>query len=713
MTKRQQYPNVRFTNDSQENLLAAKYQLSQQSSRGRHLGGVTSAPVLADPPGSPFADYNAESLSTGTVTTWPNDGSDATGDLNTNPGSANNPECIADMADSLIAGTAAKYVQFNSSNSEALQGALTTTRTGEIILACVMRWNGTVSSDHQTLFDGDHADRRLQIRRENSATGGWSLYNGGTFNVGGAKVEEDKWVRIVGRVAVDALLSIERADRSSAVDTTGVDDLSGVTIGSRYDGDIFGNCDVARLVFWEDNTTLLEIEQWLEENYTFDAVPPGNPIHWWDPNDYEIGSITTVTDKGSGGVNLTATNISIIAANGCPEQKAFDFDAASSSEMEDTGDFDLGTGDQHAFCGMIYHSDTDVNRSWMGNRTGGTSWHVHKGSGNIINRDFGTNVNAVDFDTTGEFQTTIRWAYFGLFTNGASAGQTRIDDTTGGNSASGGNNPDSISIGKDDSSGASSFDGEMGDIFVYTGAEASTDRLAEVQDWLRRHRRLASQPATPIGDFDAVGLTIGTLTTWANDGSLGGSLAVPGGKNAPEAFDSGGTDNLAYVAFDGQTNNERMTTAWGNQSDAIFFTMVSRLVGTSSPTEWFFDGGTDGVNTHGMRTSNTPAGSVALNGGANLNGTASTRDATWHNFTGKFANDGTGELIIDGTTTAGPGNTGTDTLDGLSIAQRHAGDNGADEEITRFVLWGSGSVTLAQVDEWVTRRYPNTNPFSD
>jgi len=125
---------------------------------------------------------------------------------------------------------------------------------------------------------------------QSSQGGAWELY-AGTVQDSSTTAEVDKWVRVVGKLGVanDGLLSVERATRLSAANT-GTNNLDGVTLGGTYLGTNFGNFDLARLTMWEDGTTVLEAERWLEENYYFDPVPPGNPVHWWDPNDYALSA---------------------------------------------------------------------------------------------------------------------------------------------------------------------------------------------------------------------------------------------------------------------------------------------------------------------------------------------------------------------------------------------------------------------------------------
>jgi len=234
------------------------------------------------PPGLPFLDYNTETLIPGNISAWANEGSDATGNLVTG-GTSNPPECVY-----VNNGPVGKYVSFVGASSEALTCSTTGSAASHVgaIFAIVMRWT-TANSAIEKVFDGnDSGNRNSLYRRAVADDYSWAMYAGGTGQYSGAAAETNKWVRIVGRFSdTTGKVIINRVTHCTggAIGTQGLD---GLMLGAKYDQTEYGSFDVARLTFWNDGTTLLEAEQWLEANWDFEAVPPGNPVHWYDPNDY-------------------------------------------------------------------------------------------------------------------------------------------------------------------------------------------------------------------------------------------------------------------------------------------------------------------------------------------------------------------------------------------------------------------------------------------
>ncbi|HUT76827.1 MAG TPA: hypothetical protein VM285_04030, partial [Polyangia bacterium] len=306
----------------------------------------------AAPPGTPFAYYQAQDEAVGALATFTNQGSDATGDLGTNPGTTLDPSVIAAGAGSPVPG--AQYVSFRKAGAgDALAGGLTTTRAAGTVFAAVVKWVGGPGSI-EVLFDSNNTNNRHEVWRD-STLGRWRMQSG-TILDGGSASEGDKWVRIVGRTGASGLLSVERATRISG--NAGAETLPGITVGAAFNGGAPGDFDLACLAMWDDGTTVDEAREWLESEYPFEAVIPGNPSHHWSPRDYAAGAVATITDK-VGSLDLTGTNMAVVldAEGG---QKAFDLDGTAYALTTAA----TGWSDDLMIATMIRPDTEDVTRNF-------------------------------------------------------------------------------------------------------------------------------------------------------------------------------------------------------------------------------------------------------------------------------------------------------------------------------------------------------------
>jgi len=665
------------------------------------------AAFQASPIGAPFADYNAQLVDLGDVTTWTNDGSDATGDVTTF-GSANAPECITAGAGSPVPGV--KYVTFDLANTEALQGALTTTRTGEVVFAAVMRF--TAVNPDQYLFDGDDVTNRMAVIANTSL--GWATYAGTRVN-SGARPEVGKWVRVVGRLGTSSgLLSVERATRCAGDSGTG--NLDGITIGARYSGTDFADMDLARLVMWEDGTTVLEAERWLEETYAFAAVPPGNPVHWWDPNDYAVGALSgagSVVDKGAGGENLTPTDLTIIDDTDAPGVNVFSFNG-TTSKMIDDGAFSIASDDL-IFAACVRPTTISVTRTLFGqSEYSTTTLSCYLSATNTIRRNLGSNVGGENINILAPFNTSTRWLNLSFLAVSASGnGACYVDGSQSGVGSEGDQNPDGLCIGAQYTAGyLNYFTGRMSDVLIYAGAdEANAARAAEVEQWLQRHRRLATIPGVPFGDFDAESLSLtdaDPVSTWANNGSE--NDATQTGTARPTFYAAGGPEGGKRVHHDPSIPQNMLTPdgeVLETQPGAMlavmrledFTTQCAPLgsdLGGSLWTTWVSAGGAN----------------IGANAGATLNHATTVPQNEWLWIATEFGHttDGHIEPSWESGTTGSTGTGSENFADRITVGSSQGEASPMRGDLGRVIIWGDGT-PWEQVVEYARRRYPGVDPY--
>jgi len=698
------------------------------SQRGLQLGLAAGMAGTTAPPGAPFADYDAQLEDVGTLTEWINRGSDSDGILDTTPGTSNNPTVIMDGTGPI---TGAKFVRFSLSNTEGLQGPFTTARTGEVVFAAIVRWRGAATADDQLCFDGgtDSTHRMTLYRRVGSAGGAWAIY-GGTVVPSGTYAETEKWVRVVGKFSsTDALLSVERAKRGTGA-STGTQDLDGFTIGTIYSGDAaWANVDVARVTLWEDGTTPLQAERWLEEAYPFDPVPPGNPIHWWDPNDYKVGTLSgagAVVDKGSGGVDLTATALDVVlddSDRGCPEQKVFKFNG-TTSQADDSGGFSL-TSDIHLFAACIRPTVDSTLSTVFGDRTGST-WYCRVTNTNVLQRYFGSTAgNAQDYDTFAPFNTRVRWSNVQWLTAASGGnGATYLDGYADGVATEGDNNPGSLGIGHY-ASGTGRFQGNLSDLLIYTGAnEANASRAAEVEMWLQRHRRLSTQPGTTFSDIDAESITLASgepVSTWVNDSTINDFTQT--GTNRPTLLVGAGPEPASSVKhpaavkevyFDNASSQYMKTSGSFTakaQPGAIAILYKAAVWPVAGGDQLTSSGDAAGTSwdVYLYDAAGTQQTRVNFGSTATLTPSNDVIDE-WHWVAVEVSNT-TSRIVNSKGQDSGDVTGGAETIGtSLSIAASYVPNGYIDASFARMVHWADGT-TWEKVSEWLARRYPGVNPY--
>jgi len=702
---------------------------SGASSHVTYLDPIFYSTSRLPPPGAPFADYDAEREDVGTLAVWNNRGSDSDGDLDTNPGTSNDPTVVLDGTGPT---PGSRFVRFALSNTEGLQGPFTTARTGEVVFAAVLRWNGGSTTNDQDIFDGgtDSSHRMSLFRRSTTLSGYWGIY-GGTVIVSNTAAETDKWVRVVGRFSsTAALLSVERAKRGISVNA-GTQDLNGFTIGTSFLGTTgWANVDVARVTLWEDGTTPLQAERWLEESFPFDPVPPGNPVHWWDPNDYRVGTLSgagAVVDKGSGGVDLTATALDVVlddSDRGCPEQKVFKFNN-TTSKAEDAGGFSL-TGDIHLFGVMVRPVGNNLQDAIMGRRGAvGSLWNIRLTTLNEVSRSFGIQVNGSDLDTLAPFNTRSRWINTQTLTAAAAgAGGTYVDGTLAGASNEGDNDPGSIQIGQTDDTDA--FNGYMSDVLIYTGIkEANASRAAEVEMWLQRHRRLATVPYGRFSDIDAESITLASgepVSTWVVGGETPIGSFTQTGTNRPTFLVGAGPEPAASVKqpsavkevyFDDASSQYMVSGTFTTlpQPGAIAIVYKPKVFpvagsdqltssGNAAGTSWdvyIYDAaGTKQVRTSFGATGTLTPSNDALDEWQWIVVEVNNTQSHMVNSKGQDSGDYSGGTESIGTN--------------LSVGASYTPGAYYDGAIARMIHWDEES-SWEKISEWMRRRYPGVNPY--
>ena len=679
-------------------------------------------PSFSAPPGVPFADYNAQGLNPGNVTTWVNDGSDATDSLSTF-GSANAPECIAAGAGSPVPGV--KYIRFDLANTEALQGALTTTRTSEVVFAGVVRWVGGVGgSGAQSLFDGNDVNNRMQLsRRAFGSYYDWAIASGTT--VGSAcQVEKDKWVRVVGRLGVGgtASLSVERALRVTNA-SCGTEDLAGLTIGAAYDGTLFANLDVARLVFWDDGTTMLEAEAWLEENYYFPPVPPGNPSHWYDPNDYPLGTLVTVIDKGSGGIGGIAggigVSLSVVQDPQCPEQKVFDISTGGyivSSTMALSGEV--------MTVASMRPTTQNVVRNFYGQSSGGTNEiRCYLDANNKTARNHGLLTTAdPDLDTVGEFKTSRRWVYIASYENdGGLTGRCWVDGVLGTGSNTGDNAATGMAFGArwDGAAYVSPLNGYMSDILIYEDIDvggAGSPRHFETGRWLKRHRRLATLPGVPFVDADVqpanVTETGGLVDALVNDGSEGNFSKT--GSNRPNYItDDGPEPGLSEVSieFDQSGTNQRLDSpTFTAKTQPITSLIVHKITTFPTSAGLVLGASNTGATACQPRILHTAPNDSATDAGTTQGTGVAVTLNKWHWHVAEHSGATSRVVDSEGADT-GDVNAGSESHGTVHrIGDNPAGNSQGVHRQARHLYWDDGT-TWEQAKAYAEMRYPGVDPY--
>jgi len=473
-------------------------------------GGAGAAYLSANTYGGrPIVWYNIQAQALGLVTSLPNAAltgqlGDATGDL-TVPGSSNGPQCLLAVGGAI---DGRQYIEFDAANLEALQGSLTTSRATGCFFAMVIRMRAATAAV-QHVLDGDDATNRMTLSANATGSGADWMINSGASQTSGAAIEEEKWVRVVGRFGANGALNVERARHITG--SSGTNTLDGITLGCRYDETLYGGFDLAEFIMWENEgddfyitdgaDNHLGMAGWLlEYNFPFEAVAPGNPLHWYSPDDYALAANVNPTDKGSGGENLTGTAFEVAKSADCPERNVFKFNGTTSRAVDD-GTFAM-TGDDHLFATMIRPAAAGLGAAQhiFASDTG-LAWSVGLNSSNAVVRDFGTAQAGDDLDTLAPFASAERWCNIQALTlASAGSGTTYVDGNASGVADEGDNDPADLSIGAQN--GAGYYEGETSDLLIYTGVnEANAARAAQVQDWLRRNRRLATLPTAATAPF--------------------------------------------------------------------------------------------------------------------------------------------------------------------------------------------------------------------
>jgi len=684
------------------------------------------APVPA--PGAPFADYNAEGLTPGDIATWSNGGSDATGDLSTG-GSSNAPACVAAGAGSPVPG--AQYVSFDKANTEALVGSLTTARSTGIVFAAVMRWTAA-NSAIEAMFDGDDATNRCKFYRRAVADNySWAMYAGNVGQYSGAAAEENRWVRVVGTFHnTTGFCSIERVQHVISDGTMGTASLDGLTLGAKNDQTEYGAFDVARLTFWDDSTTPLEAERWLEQAYPFNPVPPGNPVHWYDPNDYPVGSVSTLRDKGSGGEDLTCTAMTVGLDTDCPEQKVFVFNGTTSKAI-DGGAYATLTGDIHLYAACVRFNGAGATEVLFGdsaNRGGaGNIYYCFVDTNNVVQRGFSTQAAGSDMDTLAPFNTRLRWANMQFLTAAAAGnGGTYVDGTLSGAATEGDNDPDSLSIGANWNSGGTAYanfvDGNMSDVIIYTGAsEANAARAAEVEMWLQRHRKLSTQPGTPFLDVDAESISQAdrsALVTWTDDASANDLTQASATLQPTFRIADGPELGVGQLSVGNSIQRVNFSLDYEYMDSTSTFTaktqpgaaaLVFRPEAGLSIAVWSAsDTGTTAWQARVLGTP-LPAKSTADSGATLSTATSAISANAWHWMALEF--NGATSHVSDSAGGTASGNAGTETHGTKHrVGAAPNASSGCQGDIARVVYWADGT-TWEQVAEWLARRYPGSDPY--
>lgn len=675
------------------------------------------------PPGAPFADYNAQSLATGNVTTWANEGSDATGDLSS-WGGHTAPTCITPGSGSPVTG--AKFLEFSGSPC-TLQGTFTTPRT-DFVFACVVRVHDRVAAV-RTLFDSSDTSNAGKFGTHNATAGNdYSWYVSRSTNVSNGAAHEygpGKWVRVVGRFGASSAgrVIVERVVRASG--TTGTATNNGLTLGCNSTGlSGYLNMDLARLTMWDDGTTLAEAEAWLEEAYPFESIPPGNPIHWYDPNDYAVGSVATIVDKGSKATDLTCTDVTVeldASANGCGEQKVFNFNGSTSKAIDSS----YINQAQPVLCACHARAEDDSTTKYLVGRspTSANSARMLWGAGNEIRLAAQTTAIGTDADTLAPFNTRQRWAHLGGVFNSASS-ITNLDGTevTALNTASDGFR--SMALGADYngvSYGTSYFNGKMSDVVCYAGVEAIQKRLGEIEEWIQKHRRLATLPGAPFVDCDAMsfsGFSDGdNAGPWTNDGSEG-DLAVSGPNvklryDGPElgvgTLTSKVCDQSVEYLSDVNSNVYHQSSAtFTAKTQPVTALSVFKIMVAATSADMVLGDTDTGATACSVRVSaNTRY--PRINGGVQLQQTVALPTLTWHWIAAEF--NSTTSHVSDSQGSNASGDAGTESHGTKHrIGDVAAGNSDGDHRQARHIYWNDGT-TWEQAEEYAKRRYPNVDAY--
>jgi hypothetical protein len=355
---------------------------------------------------------------------------------------------------------------------------------------------------------------------------------------------------------------------------------------------------------------------------------------------------------------------------------------------------------------------------FFGDDASGPNWFTRITAGGVIRRNFGTAADGYDLDTIEPFDTRQRWLNIQFLTAPSSGnGTTYVDGTTSGIANEGDNDPGSFRLG---GQGSNEFIGQMSDFLIYTGTdEANADRVAEVEMWLQRHRKLSTLPGAPFVDMNVESLshTDGyLLSTWTNDGTET-DLVQATEANQPTYMVSGGPEPSVGTLSIGNANATVQFdagTCMDSESTFTAKTQVGAAITVYRPrafdTNPYLLGASDtGATAWQLRVDATTDDSL-INAGSDLQtSVALTDNSAWKWIAAEFNNTTSHVSDSEGNSTSG-------TAGSESHGTRHRiGDNPAQQEthvkdIVRQVYWDDGT-TWEEVAEWVARRYPGVDPY--
>jgi len=212
------------------------------------------------PPGAPFLDVDADSLTLGPVTSWTNGGSE---------GGALAP---VNSAPTCLAGGAGGHQQVRclAASTQDLRIAFGA-QPAQTVWAMVARRGPTVGY----IFDGAAVGfrnafiTRALVPPSTPAGNRWSIYAGVVEQRSISSEFDGDWHRFAGDFsAADPRLFIDEALQDLVPGgSAGVGVLSGVTLSASVNAGAHGDTDIVRLVMWSDGTTFVEARTWLADAY--------------------------------------------------------------------------------------------------------------------------------------------------------------------------------------------------------------------------------------------------------------------------------------------------------------------------------------------------------------------------------------------------------------------------------------------------------------
>jgi len=398
---------------------------------------------------------------------------------------------------------------------------------------------------------------------------------------------------------------------------------------------------------------------------------------------------------------------------GASEQKVFAFNGTTSKAIDD-GAFSL-TGDQHLFA-VCARPEASKSCGLFGkSENGSIYWYTAYSVGNQVQRGAGTNQNSADLDTLAPFNTPLRWMNLQtLYMPSAGSGSTYIDGNQSGIGTEGDDDPDSFAFGTIYLSGGGGyygyFQGRTSDLIVYTGAsEANAVRAAQMEEWLKKNRRLATVPGVPVTDIDAetLSLTDGDpVATWTNPGTDGNFTSA----NNPVFKATGGPDRTAKKRVNFNGTNHYMDSgtytvrAQPGAGFAVFRPetqpgsgLRGALLHSSQSTYWglLLDDTLKMTCNAGAPEIETSGTTIPLN-------EWSWAACEWSGATGHVgASTGTSTDATVGTGTMGPE---------TRIGKNSSSGNYFDGDMSRIMVWTDGT-TWEMIEEYARRRYPGIKPY--